>query len=158
MQAKNIWCVFGERPPFSNSSSMCGRGLNIMFEPKGSCSTLYPIRSKPIRGEPKPRVTMVTFFWIVTGLLIAWVVMYLSLLLVWVKDQDVVCGFCHQSDAYFCFSCQHRYTQAKLNISDRAAKVRIAFFSFRLYHVPDFLVRVSHRLLVNEKWSHLILR
>ena len=53
--------------------------------------------------------------------------MYLSLLLVCVKDQDVVCGFCHQSNAYFCFSLQHRYTQAKLNISDRAAKVRIAF-------------------------------
>ena len=77
--------------------------------------------------------------------------MYLSLLLVCVKDQDVVCGFCHQSDAYFCLSRQHRYTQAKLNISDRAAKVRIAFFSFILCHVPDFLVRGSHWLLLNGK-------
>ena len=66
--------------------------------------------------------------------------MYLSLLLVCVEDQVVVCGFCHQSNAYFCFSLQHRYTQAKLNISDRAAKVRSVsfffFFNFMLYHLP----------------------
>ena len=46
--------------------------------------------------------------------------------------------FVAYSNGYYYFSRQHRYMQAKLNISDRAAKVRSAFMSF---HTAPFSLR-----------------
>lgn len=51
---------------------------------------------------------------------------------------------------YICFVRQHRYNQAKLNISDRAAKVGAAF----MFHVALFFFFVIHCCL---HWSNCII-